>query len=132
MDSKNDIRQLQQLNDAIAITLDAIRRVAPAAWSGMAARNEMGWIPAPGAMGAPGERGARLEHSAWPAWGMEQQPVPMQAQGWSWPSGFAHSGWAGPSDGWQSPWQGPASWPAPAWSANAWAPGAFWGHRRPF
>lgn len=78
MDSKNDIRQLQQLCDAIAITLDALRRIAPTAWNG-AARNDMGWIPAPGFGAQAG--GARLEHSAWPEWTVAAPP-PWPAMAW--------------------------------------------------
>lgn len=102
MDNKNDIRQLQQLSDAIAITLDAIRRIAPAAWNG-AARSDMGWNPAPGFGAAAG---TRLEHSAWP--GMEAR--------------FEHSAWPAPMAG---------GWPSP-WPNAAWPMTGFWGPRRPF
>lgn len=124
MHLRTDLGQLQRLYDAIAITMDAIRRIAVTSGDIGARANAAGnWIPAP-----PAETGAqpsapRFEHSAWqqqPSW--PASPIPQNPAPWlEWPRGISHAGWTGwTGPGWSGPsWSGP-SWPGPGWVAPPW------------
>jgi len=115
---RTDIGQLQRLHDAIAITLDAIRRIAATSGPDYRTITAGGWIPAPPVDSGIGAPRARFEHSAW-------QP--------SWPPSFAHRA---PWQDWSQPvaattWTEPGrSWPET--QTPGWPVVSYWGSYRPF
>lgn len=116
MHFRTDIGQLQRLHDAIAITMDAIRRIAAASADLNGRTNANAWIPAPPIeTGIPANR-ARFEHSAWqPSW-----PIPPGQA-----ARFHHSAWqpswpspAQPGSLTSTPWQ--HDWPQGQIGTSAW------------
>lgn len=113
MQFRTDFGQLQRLHDAIAITMDAIRRIAIASADGNIRANGSAWIPAPPIEnGLPVNR-ARFEHSAWqPSWpalppALQHTPAPTAWQ--EWPRSAQASWFNVPEPGWAAvPWWSPA------------------------
>ncbi len=114
---RTDIGQLQRLHDAIAITLDAIRRIA--ATSPADLRTTSGpWIPAPPVDAGPASNRTRFEHSAWqPSW---QAPFAQPAPWHDWAQAGAARSWTETV----RPW--------PESQAPAWPVVSYWGPFRPF
>lgn len=113
---RTDIGQLQRLHDAIAITLDAIRRIA--ATSGADPRTTSGaWIPAPPVDAGLAANRARFEHSAWqPSWQPFAQPAPWH----DWSQPVAARNWTETAKTW------------PETQTPTWPVISYWGPFRPF
>lgn len=132
MHFRSDIGQLQRLHDAIAITMDAIRRIAATSAELNGRTNGNAWIPAPPMETSSPANRARFEHSAWqpswpmppgqaarfhhsawqPSWPSSAQPGSVTSTPWQdWPQGqVATSGWpASQASGWQESQS--AGWP---------------------
>lgn len=144
MHFRTDIGQLQRLHDAIAMTMDAIRRIAVASADPMNRTPPGAWIPAPPLDSAIATNRARFEHSAWqPSWPMSSpQPSYSQTPWQDWPQNqAAPTAWPASQGNWPS---SQASWPAsqPSWngSQSSWTPSqssgwpavSYWGPVRPY
>lgn len=136
MHFRTDIGQLQRLHDAIAITMDAIRRIAVASADPMNRTAPGAWIPAPPLDNSISTNRARFEHSAWqPSWPMSPSQAGFAQTPWQeWPQNQAPTAW--PAS--QGPWPSTqASWPVsqPSWTASqpsGWPVASYWGSVRPY
>lgn len=114
---RTDIGQLQRLHDAIAITLDAIRRITTNTAPDY--RTTSGpWIPAPPVDTGLAASRPRFEHSGWqPSWPAPfAQPAPWQ----DWSQSVLNRTWTEPTRAWHEPQ--PPTWPVVS----------YWGPFRPF